>query len=277
MLKGGFTRKLDAEQVRLYRDDWHRLVAQRRARQAAEAESEDEDTARRIRRITAIAEAYRENGQFSLLADYYNGLGNVELRDKYIELALASESPDSEVIHLRSLQERPDLIPDDVVMREEAAYGASGDLLQRARFYVDLGRHRQAAMDYVEGIAKSLQEDRIFGAAFYLKELAESPITEELFVEALRKAAEEDDLWWQVRALQELGWRKELDALLLEYADEIDETGSLMLKMLLAGARGDEDERDRLRVRMAAGARLFPSMGSGSLVLTPNSDEDETR
>jgi hypothetical protein len=132
-------------------------------------------------------------------------------------------------------------------------------------------------MDYVEGIAKSLQEDRIFGAAFYLKELAESPITEELFVEALRKAAEEDDLWWQVRALQELGWRKELDALLLEYADEIDETGSLMLKMLLAGARGDEDERDRLRVRMAAGARLFPSMGSGSLVLTPNNDEDETR
>jgi len=276
MLKGGFTRKLDGDQVRLYRDDWNRVVAQRRARQAADVDSASEDATRRIRRVTSIAEAYRESGQFSLLADFYDALGNAELRDKYIEIVLSEENPpDSEIIHLRSMQKRPDLIPDEVVAREEAAYNESGDLLQRARFYFDLGRHRQAALDYVEGIAESLHEGRVFSAAFYLKELAASGIAQELFVEALRKSAEDDELWWQVRALQELGWHTELKALLLEHAAEIDEDGPLMLKMLLADARGDEDERDRIRVLIASGSRLFASEGAGSLVFTPSETEED--
>ena len=29
-IKGGFDRKLDAEQVTLYRDDWYRIIAERR-------------------------------------------------------------------------------------------------------------------------------------------------------------------------------------------------------------------------------------------------------
>lgn len=30
-IRGGFDRKLDAEQIKLYRDDWHRIVAEQRA------------------------------------------------------------------------------------------------------------------------------------------------------------------------------------------------------------------------------------------------------
>jgi|GEM_PF-5495567 len=39
-ISGGFGRKLDADQIRLYRDDWHRIVAQKRDEKAPKAKKE---------------------------------------------------------------------------------------------------------------------------------------------------------------------------------------------------------------------------------------------
>ena len=43
----------------------------------------------------------------------------------------------------------------------------------------------------------------------------------ELFKQALDEAAQRDDLWWQVRALQELGWEDAVDELVLANAEDI--------------------------------------------------------
>jgi hypothetical protein len=253
-LRGGFARKLEADQVILYRDDWHRVVA--RARASVEMPSSRRDTRDELALALSIAEIYRENGEFELLAMHYHRLGNVELRDKYIELTLQRGPNDSSIAYLRGLQRKPELIPEEVIERELARYAQHDDKLQRARFLRTLGRHRQAALDYAEGSAESLRQGRTFSAAFYLKELAKSGIVTELFVEALGEATREGDLWWQVRALQELGWDKELSDLLERHAAEIEEGGNLMLQSYLADARGDSAAGIVLRKALAAGSSL---------------------
>jgi tetratricopeptide (TPR) repeat protein len=274
---GGFGRKLDADQIRLYRDDWVRVVAQRRALAEATSDRNDTDEERRLQLITSVAEAYRENEEYELLAIHYNTIGNFELRDKYVEQALAKDPADSAIVFLRSLQGRVDLIPADVVEREEAAYTERDDKLQRARFYVQLGRFPEAAQDYVEGIAEALEErERIFSAAYYLKELSKSVLADELFAIALKQASDRDDLWWQVRALQELGWDSELDELVLEHAEEIEASGRGMLRILLAQARGRTDEADRLRIEEARGSQILQGSGGGGvLIREPRAAGDE--
>lgn len=70
-------------------------------------------------------------------------------------------------------------------------------------------------------------------------ELAESHLIEELFVLSFKHAQADGYLWWQVRALQELGWYSELDALLQENEEEIRESGDLHLLELFALSKGD--------------------------------------
>ena len=102
-----------------------------------------------------------------------------------------------------------------------------------------VGRHREAVTDYLKGIKACLNKNRIFSAAYYLKELSASHLIEELFVLALKQAQTDGDLWWQVRSLQELGWYSELDALLKQNENYIRESGDLHLLELLALSEGD--------------------------------------
>jgi hypothetical protein len=104
-----------------------------------------------------------------------------------------------------------------------------------------LNKHREAVTDYLQGILKALSEDRVFSAAYSLKELSESHLSEELFIIALKQARDDGDLWWQVRSLQELDWQSELDELLLEHEAEILNSNDLELKRLLAVAKGDHN------------------------------------
>src|SRR5229473_2379584 len=67
--------------------------------------------------VTSLAEIYRENKEYELLAIHYNAIGNSELRDKYIDLALKQSASDDSICFLRALQDRPDLIPNDVIDR----------------------------------------------------------------------------------------------------------------------------------------------------------------
>lgn len=252
-IQGGFDRKLDADQVILYRDDWHRMVAHTRAKYEASRETMSYQDSQQIELTTSIAEIYRENEEFELLAMHYHTIGNNELRDKYIEIAIQKRPKDQTICFLRCLQGKPDLIPSDVIARELQRYTKNKDWSQRARFYWGLGKYREAASDYIRGIAKDLKQNNMFSAAFYLKELTENGGVQELFVLALKQAREDGDFWWQVRALEELGWKKELHDLVLQNAKEIEKSGDLRLSMLLADAKGEKEKLVELLKTLAHG------------------------
>jgi len=262
-LTGGFARRLDSEQVLLYRDDWNRMVAGRRApRDRSELPKQQGDDGQRVKLTTSIAEAYRENEEWVLLAMLYDSVGNESLRDKYIETAISEGTDDDGVIFLRGLQGRPDLIPEDVANREIESRTQQEDWTQRARVFMNLGRYRDAAEDYVRGVLQSFEEGRTFSAAFYLRELVDNDLIASLFVEALQDAADRGDLWWQVRALQELGWDKELKALLLENAEEIEQSSHLMLQGMLSDARGESDQALTKRIETFSSAKRVGRKGT---------------
>jgi hypothetical protein len=253
-VRGGFDRKLDAEQVILYRDDWIRIIARQRAAEEAEREVEPEAGENRradVALATSIAEIYREQKEYVLLAIHYGIYGNHELRDKYIELALKQSPSDDDVSFLRGLQGRPDLIPKQMIKRKLKAHDKRGDHEQKARFLCTLGRYEEATNEYLRGILESLEDRNFFSAGYYLGELIEEGLREHLLEMAFRKAAEGEDLWWQVRALQELRWHSELKALLLQHADEIENSDDLYLQLELASVRRDQEEIVRIEKAIA--------------------------
>lgn len=248
---GGFDRKLNADQVILYSDDWNRIVSQRRDSHLSTTLPDSFEDEPNIELITSLAEIYRDKEAYTQLAIHYNIVGNPELRDKYIEIAIQNEPLDEEVIFLRSLQKKTELIPLDVIDREERALTRKRNWLQRARLHKHLGQPREAVDDYLRGIQASLSKDRVFTAAIYLKELVKDGLIDELFVLALKQATEQKELWWQIRSLQELGWYKELGALLLKHEHEIEESGDLYMLSLLAQAKGDEERYVEVEKKIA--------------------------
>lgn len=87
-IRGGFDRKLDADQVTLYRDDWLRIVSRNRAQEEAWRELSESKVSPQLELATSVAEIYRDNRQYELLAIHYDSIGNIDLRDKYIDSAL---------------------------------------------------------------------------------------------------------------------------------------------------------------------------------------------
>jgi hypothetical protein len=103
------------------------------------------------------------------------------------------------------------------------------------------------------GIIKFLRENRTFAAGFYLKEASEVGIIEHLFRRALRDAAKKKDLWWQWRALQELGDPEELTEFLLSRATQIERSRNPVLQAQLAQARNDPERALQLTKTAAVG------------------------
>jgi tetratricopeptide (TPR) repeat protein len=260
-IRGGFDRKLDAEQIILYRNDWLRQVQRQRATEEAYTDVLPHSNDREVELATSVAEIYRENQQYELLAMHYHLLGNAELRDKYIELALVEDPTDQSVVFLRQLQRIPELIPESVIERETRRYTRNKAWSQRARFFHGLNRHEEAIADYLQSILESLQEGNFFSAAFYLRELQEKDLLKELQVMALRQAEDGGEMWWQVRSLEELGWGSELHDLLLNNKDEILESGNPSLQAKLAVAMGDMDRYIQLRKTEAENAHTGIFMG----------------
>lgn len=258
MIKGGFGRKLNADQVILYKNDWLKTIKKRR--ESTELQGLQNQAMKRdsnfIDYVTSVSEIYRENEQFTLLVGLYNSVGNHELRDKYIEIALEKDPSDQTICYLRGMQGRPDLIPSEVIERETARYTETRDYSQRARFYLNIGMDIEAAKDYVQSGLKNLEKGKPFTAGFYLKELVEKNLIDKLFEAALKQFTEEEDLWGQIRALQELGWQSELSELLFRNSDVIEKSGNIMMEILLANARGDEEKYLNLRKEMAKSTRI---------------------
>jgi hypothetical protein len=258
MIIGGFGRKLNAEQIVLYRNDWLNKVAENRASYEMNLnKAEREQTTEYIQYITSLTEIYKENEQYELLAMQYSTIGNEELRDKYIELAIENNQSDETIIYLRSLQNKTELIPEDVRERVCADLTNNKNWTQRARFYLNFNRKLEAAKDYIRGILESLDNNNYFTAAFYLKELNQEKLGCHLFELALEEAAKEGDLWWQIRALEELGWYSEIDELVLKNARKIEELGDLSLLSKLESARGNSKKVLEIEKDIARATKLI--------------------
>lgn len=243
-LVGGFDRKLDAHQVRLYRNDWRRVVADARATSGIVAD-EDAHPGLTLRVATTLAEALNESGDWFGLARHYETFGNEQLRDKYAGLAAAAGlDPLSEVTLRLRVQHRPDLVSPELVEQVILKYKNSPI---EARMLKELGRLPDAAASYCRIIARAIANGNSFSAAFYLKELASLRLEEPLFKVALEEAAEGGELWWQMRAMEELGWADERRKFILAHADEIRRSGRLEMLRELALAEGDEAEYVEVR------------------------------
>ena len=204
-IKGGFHRKLNTEQIILYRDDWLDHISRERRLKKIDS-SKNIDDSKRIDLITSVAENLRENEEYEMLSVHYNIAGNEQLRDKYIEMAINSGATEESIIYLRKLQNRVDLIPKELIDKRINGLVEVGSWNQLGRLYRDIEDYEKATYYYCKNIMDSLDNNNPFSAAYYLKEMNRYNFEEPLFEMALEKATKEEDIWWQYRALTELGW-----------------------------------------------------------------------
>jgi hypothetical protein len=264
-ISGGFHRKLDSDQVTLYRDDWKILVARRRAGDigALDLKESHVDTDA----LTSELEILRERRQYLLLAIRYHTIGNKELRDKYAELALEQDSSDDSVIFLRGLQERRDLIPSNVIKREVKRKLRFQDWSQLGRLYNTVGDFKSAVISYCKSVIHDLEQGNVFAAAYYLKEISEEGLSARLFEEAYKRSHDAGDLWWQVRALQELGWDTELHDLLNRNRSTIENSDNILLRQILYSVTGERSKLRQERITEAKETEAVP----GVIVRMPKS------
>lgn len=258
-VKGGFHRKLDAEQVFLYRDDWFAAVSRVRAIMPVHAlDSTGLNEPWELELATSIAEILREREEYELLALHYLGIGNDELRDKYVELAVSQGMDDSTLIFFRSEQRRLDLVPIEVIQRCIDEHKRRDDWLGLGRLYRQLGRYPEAVRATCRGATEAIAKGNIFSAAFYLKEMYEDGGIEHLFMQAFSKAEADNDLWWQYRCLQELGWHSEAREFLLRHQDEIQDTEDPSWLEELTQALGDDRRYVDLKIEEARAISARP-------------------
>lgn len=204
-MSGGFRRKLDADQVILYRNDWLVIVARERASSPGRFPDTSPDyDAIELELATSIAEIYREREEYELLASHYIEVGNEELRDKYIELAIQQGIDDDALIFFRAEQGRTDLIPETVLQRRIQEIEKRKDFFSLGRLYREMGRFKEAVVATCKGAQTAIQKGNIFTAAFHLQEMVQDDALQELFIVAMEEARNDGDLWWQYRCLQEL-------------------------------------------------------------------------
>ena len=240
-IKGGFHRKLDGDLVSLYRDHWIIQVAKSRATDPRHYVDEYESVINKlsIEVATSVAEIYRENEEYRLLALHYSIYENNELRDKYIELAIEKGMDDEELIFYRHAQGKIHLVPEEIISKKINELTENHDYSSLARLYRVINDPINSIKSTCKFVLKSLEKGTIFGTAFYLNEMFKEGDVRNLFLMSLEKAKSENDLWWQYRALQELDWSSEINRFLLENKEQIIAENKLPLLKALALAEGD--------------------------------------
>jgi hypothetical protein len=264
-IRGGFGRKLDANQVVLFRDDWIKAVQRYRATQEIVGDRKP-DTAigLQLRLATVLPDIYKEHGSTVELIRYYEQVGSVELRDKFIDELLARDPAPYEIIECREQQHRLDLVPADVW---EAAIRDAWPDEQTVAYLQNLsGQTVEALRTILKAVLDRLDEGNLFNAAFVLKNLNFYASVEALFKMCLETYASENDIWWQLRSLQELGWTREAKELLLSHEAAIRSGSSLHLKLELARALIDEDWMFELEKELA-------EAGPGAYIALVSEDE----
>jgi len=241
-VRGGFARKLDAHQVRLYRNDWLNIVGRSRTTErGVEVDSTLGISPEAHAEVAQILLAHR---CYELLARHYHLIGDYEQRDRYIEIALAQAetSPRTEV-RLRLLQGRvAEVAPERLAAWESQACSFKG-AVERIAMLKQAGRPIEALLAYCELITQRLHAGDYFLAGFFLKRLQTETFSSFLFCKAYREFQHAEDLWMQVRCLKELGWEGDLKRLLHQNEDRIRRSGHRLLQFELARLN---DERTHL-------------------------------
>ncbi|MAM53958.1 HNH endonuclease signature motif containing protein [uncultured Microbacterium sp.] len=257
-IQGGFDRKLDSEQVRLYRGNWLDAVRRDRLSPQSQEPAATPGNNQFAARLAQI-EIWRKNEDWLRVATAYHAAGDLQLRDAYIVKYLAIDpSPRAQLLAAR-LQGRVDDLPTEV--KHAAAEDASVDWTSHGRVLLEINEVEEAVRVLIAGVLESLDEGRWFTAAYYIRHVLEADAADELFKMALRESHDEGDLWWELRAYEELGWESEARALLLANEEAIKESGKPTLQQKLAGELGDADEHLRLTKEIAElGARAHFSV-----------------
>lgn len=237
-VQGGFDRKLDADQVRLYKHDWLELVRGYRA-DLPQAGDRSQPTTELRTTLVRLQDAMKKEDWLDV-ARIYSDVGDLKRRDEYIDLALAEDPSPFYQVLLRRMQGRVAELPEDV--KTAAAEEVSGDWTTKGSILLDVGHVEEAAITWLDGIRDAIEKENWFLAAFYIRHSLDADLVEPLLTMHLRKAIEEDDLWWQLRCYEELGWVDEAKELLLGNETRILASDRLLLKRKLAEAKGDDDE-----------------------------------
>jgi hypothetical protein len=251
MIKGTFNRRLDADVVTLYRDDWIAIVAERRASAHKSAEFHSAEDSGDFANVVEKLEILKERKQYSFLAIEYDRLGNQTLRDKYIEMSAREDPSDFNVFFLRSLQNKPEKIPKKAIDRIVDRQTRNGDWSQLARTYADIGDAKNAIVNYCKSIIESIEEENVFSAGYYLKELCEKQLHIPIFQETYEKYESEQNLWWALRSLQELEWWSEASEFLIRNEKLIERKGDPLLLKELYSAKGDFEKYRKLDLDQA--------------------------
>ena len=236
-IKGGFGRKLDPTQVRLYRNEWldkiGRLAIDRKAPPARggpsapfTVEADASDTDLKHERVESRLEAMEESERLMDLALDYHHSGQLALRDKCIDkLLLNKDVPVEEELFFRSIQGKVHLVDTNKVQVQLDEWKKEEDWSRLARAYSQLGRHDEAVEHYCLTCIGGLKDGNPFTAGYYMKEMIRDKLLDYLFERALEQAKEKDDVWWQIRSLQELERGDEIDELVLQNRELIRRQG----------------------------------------------------
>ncbi len=238
-LSGGFSRKLDAHQVRLYKEDWDSKVRHFRIIGPEPIESRKTSPGMDVRLATTLPEIFKEEGDIHSLISFYDEIGNADLRDRYIAELLESNPEPWVVAWVARLQGRSNEVPSEVFDR--AIADAEDDYLVESGLLSEAGRPVKAAIAMVRGILDSLENGNLFNAAYNMKRLGTKPFIEEMFKITLERKVANHDLWWQFRCFQELGWETETRNLLTSNEAEIRAGDNLLLRRELARVTGDSE------------------------------------
>src|SRR3989338_5189677 len=248
MVRGTFNRTLDGDTVTLFRDDWLKVVASKRA---PAGQGNREKDGKISDSLLEKLEIFKEQKKYFFLALEYSHTGNTALRDKYIELAIKQDSSDMNIIFLRSLQGQSKKIPRDVVQRVTKKQAKNEEWSQLARTFAEVGEYKGAALNYCRSVVASIEDGNIFSAAFYLKELSEKNLFLPLFEETYEKYKKAGDIWWTLRSLQERGWWKEARQLLSTHKKAILKARDILLLRELYAALGDMDSVKKIELEEA--------------------------
>lgn len=253
-IKGGFHRKLDDEQIILYRDDWYSIVSRDRINTELEKSANLIDN--KIEYITTLIENFLEDEEFEFLSYLYHKLGNNKLRDKYIDKALAKGVSNGALIRLRSIQGKIESIPTKIIEEEIKTYEKHEDWSQLARFYFDIGDSIKSIYYYCKDVMNSIDQGNFFSAGYYLKELGNKNLENALFELALKESFDKNDIWWQYRSLQELGWKSEIKEFVLKNRKHIEKNGNHDLKIELMKSLGEKKKVKNLLIEKASSVKI---------------------
>ena len=245
---GGFARKLDAMQIRMFRDEWIAKVGR-----ALVAAQEETGTTISDEAKNRVAAQLLESGRFDLLARHFHLIRRFDLRDHYVERALRElELAPRERVELRMMQGRAKEIPAPELDEFFTSVRDREGILQLARWQHKLGKFEDAAVTYCGLISALVAAKQLFAAAVCMKQLAASELAHAFFHVAHDEAVRQDDLWMSVRCLQELDWHSELKRLLLRHREEIEEGDHLLLRFELFRLLGEHERMNEAYVAMYA-------------------------